>query len=96
MDAPPIALLVTAAALAAIYAFIVWSERWLRRRILRYLRWQYPNWVVIHDVVVAMDCTRAAATTALRKLCAEGRIVSEGFQYRATGLSTINPREDCL
>lgn len=69
-----------------LWGFIAWSEWWVRRRILRYLRYMYPDWLTTKLIVEAMGCTRPAAITALDRLKAEGRIITAGDMHRAHGI----------
>lgn len=69
-----------------LYAFILWSEWWLRRRILLYLRYMYPDWLTTKLIIESMGCTRPAAITALDRLKREGRILTAGDMHRAYGI----------
>ncbi len=86
-----------------LYAFIRWSEWWLRRRILRHLRYRHPNWRSTEQISRDMGCTMAAAITALSRLRLEGFVVSDNLDnrrqvyHRAIGIpNRLELREDCL
>jgi hypothetical protein len=68
-----------------LYAFIRWSEWWLRRRILRYLRYQYPDWITTKLIAESMECTHAAALTALDRPRRQGVVISASDKHRAHG-----------